>query len=115
MLGLTTWLLDTMARVDPSLGERTSCVVPVMPPAPGRFSITRGWPSALASGTPSERASASTLEPAAFGMIILTGLSPWAREGMQGSTRDRPMAASTARRLVEMRVFIECLLWFYGI
>jgi hypothetical protein len=25
------------------------------------------------------------------------------------------MAASTARRLVEMRVFIECLLWFYGI
>lgn len=45
--GFTTWLLDTTPITEPSLGARTSCVVPVMPPAPGRFSITTGWPSAL--------------------------------------------------------------------
>ena len=41
-LGLITWLLDTIPSVDPSGAALTTAEAPVMPPAPGRFSITTG-------------------------------------------------------------------------
>ena len=43
-LGLTAWLFEITPIVLPSGAALTIAVVPVMPPAPGRFSITTGWP-----------------------------------------------------------------------
>ena len=43
-LGLTTWLFETTPMVLPSGARLDERRVPVMPPAPGRFSITTGWP-----------------------------------------------------------------------
>jgi len=89
-LGLTTWLLDTTPITEPSLGARTICVVPVMPPAPGRFSMTMGWPSALARLVLMARMAPSAPEPADSGRITRSGLpSPWAY-----AMRGRPQAAA---------------------
>ena len=74
-LGLTTWLLLTMPMVSPSLGARTICAVPGMPPAPGRFSITRGWPRALLIGVLMARMAPSAPEPADSGKMTRSGLS----------------------------------------
>src|SRR6476661_8610585 len=107
MLGLTAWLLDTMPITLPSLAPRTIWLVPVTPPAPGRFSMITAWPSSLDNGLPMVRASASTLEPGALGTIILTGL-PSAMAGNAGKTRERTSAAAVARRL-GLQVLISCL------
>ena len=74
-LGLTTWLLLTMPMVLPSLGARTNCAVPVMPPAPGKFSITRLWPSTLPMLGPIARMAPSAPEPADSGRMTRSGLS----------------------------------------
>ena len=46
----------------------------MLPPAPGRFSITTGWPHAVVSHWPMMRASVSLPPPAAYGEISRMGL-----------------------------------------
>jgi hypothetical protein len=75
-LGFTTWLFDTTPIVCPSAGARTITDAPVMPPAPGRFSMTTPWPpSALVSEGAAARMMVSTPEPAPTGRTTRSGLS----------------------------------------
>ena len=46
----------------------------MVPPAPGRFSITTGWPHISESFWPTVRARMSVALPAVNGTTILTGL-----------------------------------------
>ena len=69
----------------------TIACVPVMPPAPGMFSITTGWPSDLVSDGLTVRMIVSTPEPGPTGRIVRSGLSDaalCARAG-SGPRRDR--------------------------
>ena len=55
--------------------------MPMLPPAPGRFSITTGWPHFSDSFWPTMRASASEAPPGVCGTMMRTGLAGkvWAR------------------------------------
>ena len=79
---------------------RTICVVPVMPPAPGRFSITTGWPSALARLLLMARMAPSPPEPADSGKMMRRGRSPrlWARTRPTGASAAAPKAAAPKHR-----------------
>ena len=79
---------------------RTICVVPVMPPAPGRFSITTGWPSALARLLLMARMEPSAPEPADSGRMMRRGRSPrlWARTRPTGASAAAPKAAAPKHR-----------------
>lgn len=103
-LGFTTWLLETTPMTDPSFGARTICAVPVMPPAPGRFSITTGWPSAFARLALMARMAPSAPEPAESGRMTRSGRSGWpcARAGrrpVQAAARAAAPQAAAVRRV----------------
>ncbi|CPI64649.1 Uncharacterised protein [Bordetella pertussis] len=49
--------------------------MPMMPPAPGLFSTTTGWPSLSARPLATRRASVSVSPPTAMGAISRTGRS----------------------------------------
>jgi hypothetical protein len=99
-LGLITWLFDTMPSVSPSGAALTMAAVPVMPPAPGMFSITTGWPKALPSATEAARTMLSTPEPALIGRMKRIGLSePCASAGSGAASAAAPAPKpSIARR-----------------
>ena len=71
--GLITWLFETKPSVCPSGAALAMAEAPMTPPAPGRFSITTGWPKARPSATEAERAMVSTPEPALTGSTTRTG------------------------------------------
>jgi hypothetical protein len=56
--------LIVVPKVCPSPAAASICWMPMTPPAPGRFSITMGWPRRSASGSVMIRASTSGEEPA---------------------------------------------------
>ena len=99
--GLMTWLFDTMPKVKPSGAALTTVEVPVMPPAPGWFSTTTGWPKALPSATVAARTMASTPEPALIGRMKRTGRSPCAQAGQAASAATPAPRPSSARRLMK--------------
>src|SRR5687767_1795534 len=92
-LGLMTWLLEIMAMWDPSAGAFTRAAVPVMLPAPGRFSITTAWPSAFESDGPTARVIVSTPDPGANGRMMRRGRSDCAAAAAlkQSSNRNLTM------------------------
>ena len=47
--------------------------VPIMPPAPPRFSITTGWPSCWPIGSATSRAQISVAPPAGSGTTMRIG------------------------------------------
>jgi hypothetical protein len=51
----------------------TTTSVPILPPAPGRFSVTKDWPRWSVSHCPISRAVMSTPPPAAKPATIFTG------------------------------------------
>src|SRR3954471_4147175 len=57
----------------PSASERTTASMPMLVPAPGRFSTSTGWPRPSDSGADSARARMSTVPPAAAGTTRRTG------------------------------------------
>src|SRR6185369_15059376 len=67
-------------------------------PAPGRFSITKGWPSASPSLAPTSRAITSTPEPAVRPTITLTGRSGYPAAVAAGAAA-MLTAASAADRI----------------
>src|SRR6516165_10617676 len=56
-----------MSSVWPSGGARTTASVPILLPAPGRSSMTNGWPRRSDSHCPIRRATVSDVPPAANG------------------------------------------------
>src|SRR6478752_1494356 len=60
----------------PSGADLTSVEVPTMPPAPGWFSITTGWPSVLPRAAAAARTMVSTPEPAPTGRMKRTARRP---------------------------------------
>ncbi len=59
--------------VYPSGADLATASLPSAPPAPARFSTTKGWPICLAIDSPSKRAVTSRLPPGANGTTIFTG------------------------------------------
>src|SRR5690349_1793560 len=64
------WLAAARTRVVPSAGDLATEPVPMVPPAPGRFSTITVRPSAAPSSALSERARMSCTPPAANGTTI---------------------------------------------
>src|SRR4029079_18168762 len=61
--------------VEPSAGDWTTFVPPTLPPAPGLLWTMTGWPSFLASCSPTIRATMSLAPPAAKVTTMRIGLS----------------------------------------
>ncbi|MNI58920.1 hypothetical protein D3C73_1140550 [compost metagenome] len=61
--------------VCPSGAARTTNSVPILPPAPGLFSTTKGWPNCLAKVLETLRVRVSVVPPAVNATMTLTGLS----------------------------------------
>jgi hypothetical protein len=62
-----------IASVCPSGAAFAVASMPIMPPAPGRFSTITGWPRDSASLGPSLRAITSSVEPGANAAMIRIG------------------------------------------
>ena len=78
-------MLETTPIVWPSGRALTIACVPVMPPAPGMFSITTGWPTDLVSAGLTVRMIVSTPEPGPTGRMVRNGLSDAALFARTGS------------------------------
>ena len=63
-------LLIVISKLWPSLGACAASWVPMLPPAPGRLSITTEPPSTSASLCPTTRPTMSLVPPAACGTSI---------------------------------------------
>src|SRR4051812_25097090 len=88
----------------PSGGALTIARVPVMPPAPGRFSTTMGWPSVFDNPVLAARTMESTPEPALTGRITRMGrCGAWA---LAAHARASAMPRNARRgRIVFMATF----------
>jgi hypothetical protein len=84
-----------------AIGRRLDSIcVPVMPPAPGRFSMTTGWPpSERTSAVWAERTMVSAPEPAPTGRMTRSGVPFWARTPSAAAPREAPARASKVRRV----------------
>ena len=86
----------------PSAGDRAMASVPMVPPAPARFSTTKDWPVTSASSLHYSRSSVSTPPTGAKGVMKRTGIAgqgAWACE-MPGMAA----VASRLRRWMNMGV-----------
>jgi hypothetical protein len=70
---MPAWALESQPIVCPSGAERTSSCVAIMPLAPGRFSMTSGWPRWSAIAGCMVRAMMSVAPPGAKPMSTRTG------------------------------------------
>jgi hypothetical protein len=61
------------SSVYPSAGARTAASMPILVPAPGRFSMTNGCPSRPDNCWPTMRAMISKAPPGATGTMMRTG------------------------------------------
>ncbi len=89
--------------VCPSGSALATAVRPMLPPAPGRFSITSGWPSFSLTRGAMARTMASALPPGGKVTITRMGLvgqaASWARAGLaKANSVAPPRAAHSARR-----------------
>ena len=65
--------LEPTSRVWPSGAERTTSIAAIDPPAPGLFSMTKGWPKVAVNCCPTARAATSLPEPGGNGTNRRTG------------------------------------------
>ena len=96
--------------------ERSAYSVPSVPPAPGRFSTTTGWPSLSLSTLEATRAMKSEPPPGAKGQTIfsdLLGKASWARPWC-GSARPASGAGRAAQKRRRLMLMGWCLLQSYG-
>ncbi|CFN76517.1 Uncharacterised protein [Bordetella pertussis] len=68
-----------------------------MPPAPGRFSTTTGWPHILLRLLATRRVKKSELPPGGNDTIIVTGLVGYAAPLATAGPASMPAAAHTAQ------------------
>src|SRR6185503_2632322 len=74
MNAFTAWPDECTISVVPSGGDLATALAPIVPPAPGRFSITTVWPHISLSFWPIVLARMSVALPAVNGTTIFTGL-----------------------------------------
>lgn len=79
----------------PSGAERATASAPKLPAAPGRFSITTGWPSTPESRSPRSRATMWVDPPAANGTTMRTGFCGY-RSCAPAPPAESPSATSRA-------------------
>ena len=88
----------------PSAGDRAMAVMPILPPAPARFSTTKDWPAISPSLAQTSRTSVSTPPPGAKGVMKRTvwfGQAPCAIE-----TPGIATVAIRLRREMNMDLFL---------
>src|SRR5688500_9897802 len=78
----------------------------MLPPAPGRFSTTTCWPSALASWSAITRARMSVDWPGGNGTTILIGLVGQVWASTPGATDAAAASASNSRRFTSRRLLV---------
>ena len=91
-------LLVARRSVYPSGAARAVCSAAIAPSAPGRFSTTIGWPSAVPSGCATMRATMSVEEPAPNGTMKRTGRDGYCAE--RDVLHSVSTSAASARRTV---------------
>src|SRR5262245_60002620 len=74
MNALAAWPDECTIKVVPSARDLATAPAPIVPPAPGRFSITTVWFHCSLSFWPTVRARMSVALPAVIGTTIFTGL-----------------------------------------
>src|SRR4029453_15103041 len=79
-------------------GAFAAMSAPIVPPAPGRFSTTTCWPSALVSWSAMTRAKMSVDWPGGKGTTILIGLAGQVCASTPDATDAAPTASSSRRR-----------------
>ena len=92
--------MKPIASVWPSVAL-AAMSTPSMPPAPGLFSITTGWPQRAASLSPISRAIRSSELPGPVGTTIFTGLF-----GQGVWAKDRLAAVASAAAAIRWRRFM---------
>src|SRR5690606_12028348 len=90
--------LATIMMVYPSGLALATCAAPILPPAPGLFSTTIGWPRSLASDSPSVRAITSIAPPGGKGTIQVMGRSGYAAAAAEAA--NRPAIAAAAQTVL---------------
>src|SRR5262249_57060612 len=113
-----------ITSVYPSGGDFATALVPMGPPAPGRFSTTRAWPSSMPSELPTSLEIMSVVVPGTNGKIMRTGFAGYfcatAVPGKPASDISATTARSSKRRLDTLgmhflaeRSFDELILFSY--
>jgi len=74
-MGMVDIEASAQSSTEPSVGAPASACAASTPLAPGRLSLTTGWPSALLSDCPSARAAKSDGPPAPPGITMRMGLA----------------------------------------
>jgi hypothetical protein len=90
-------LLAAISSVWPSGAARITSPEPSVPPAPGRLSMTTGWPSAEPRPRAMARASRSVAPPAGNGTTMRIGLLGQAWPAAQGAASARTAATALRR------------------
>src|SRR5262249_60715119 len=75
--------LVEIKSVYPSGAALATASAPMLPPAPGRFSMTTGCFHAAVNRSPSARARMSTVPPAVYGAVVRVAPSGYWAEGSQ--------------------------------
>jgi hypothetical protein len=70
---LAAKLLATVTKLVPSGGDLATLSTPITVPAPGLFSTTMGWPSALATSVQTRRVTKSVVPPGGKGTTTRKG------------------------------------------
>ena len=96
------------SRVWPSAGARATASLPMVPPAPGRFSTTMGWPRIVDSRWATTREELSVMPPAAKGTTQTRprlGQVGWAMAGWAMAGVARAVASRLRRAIRAMGCF----------
>ncbi|MNL55230.1 hypothetical protein D3C87_1786230 [compost metagenome] len=96
------WLVKLISSVLPSGALLATRSAAILPPAPGRFSTTTGWPSSWDISWAMVRASVSVVPPAGAPTRIRIGLPP-ATWGCPWAAADSGRASAHAARLAMAR------------
>src|SRR5690348_16986307 len=88
-----TCVVETMTRVYPSAGDFATASVPMVDPAPGRFSMMIGCPSTGASSFWRMRATTSVKPPGPKGTMIFTGFDGYVSAAAGNARAARARAA----------------------
>ena len=97
-------------KVSPSAALRRTATVAMLPPAPGRFSTTTGWPSTGVRAFASARARTSVAAPGGKATTMRTGRSGQeCARTIAGVASTAPAPSSAARRVVVMLILVPSL------
>src|SRR5262245_36265579 len=102
MKAFTAWPCEWTISVVPSGGDLATWLAPIVPPAPGRFSITTVWFHISLSFCPTVRARMSVALPAVNGTTIFTGLLGNSCASAGAPSTASPIAIERSTRIVSI-------------